>query len=208
MGVTLAGCTTVDPAGGQEKQMSDLKLPHGSVVAFYGDSLTSGFGASSPSVRWSTLLCARRNWTEVNPSVPGLGFVHERGDRDLPGTILAAEPDLILVTLGANDLRLVDSQPGAIAEAIRSDFTRLRTGAPASTILVVMPFSPLTFRPPQLATLEGWLRDSAAAIDAPVIESDTWMEGRSDLTVDGVHLTDAGERRIADLMNAAVAPYA
>jgi lysophospholipase L1-like esterase len=67
-----------------------------------------------------------------------------------------------------------------------------------------MPFSPLSFRPPQLIALEGWLRESATAVSASVIESAAWMAGRDDLTVDGIHFNDEGERRIADLMDAAI----
>lgn len=184
--------------------MADAWPASGATVAFYGDSLTSGFGASSPDRRWATLLCRRHHWNEVNPSIPGLGFVHERGDRDLPGIIVASHPDLVIVTLGANDLRLVDSRPHDIQAAIAADFTRLRDGAGEAPILVAMPFSPLSFQPPQLATLEGWLRDAAASIDAIVIESDGWMAGHEDLTVDGVHFSDAGEQRIAAYMDAAV----
>lgn len=184
--------------------MSHLALPHGSVAAFYGDSLTSGFAASSPSLRWSTLLCARRGWIEVNPSIPGLGFVAERGNRDLVATILAADRDVIFVTLGANDLRLVDTRAPEIEAAIDADLARLRAGAPAARVLVAMPFSPLSFRPPQLVALEGWLRRGAAAVSAEVIESGGWMAGRSDLTVDGIHFSDEGERQIAELMDAAV----
>jgi hypothetical protein len=34
--------------------------------------------ASSPSKRWSTMICAQRGWKEFNPSVNGLGFVNNR----------------------------------------------------------------------------------------------------------------------------------
>jgi lysophospholipase L1-like esterase len=184
--------------------MSQPSLPHGSVVAFYGDSLTSGFGASSPAVRWSSLLCGRRNWTEVNPSIPGIGFVQNRGDHNLPEIIINAHPDAILVTLGANDLRIVDTMALQIQTAIANDLQALREGAPDAYILVAMPFSPLSFRPPQLVSIEKWLRDGAALVSASVIESGAWITGRSDLTVDGIHFNDAGEKRVADLMDKAI----
>ena len=53
-------------------------------------------------------------------------------------------------------------------------------------------------------SLEEWLRSAAAEIDAPIIESQTWMANRPELTVDGIHFTDAGEARVADLMAHAV----
>lgn len=198
--LAVAGCTS---APLPKAVMTREPLPKGSVVGFYGDSLTAGFAASSPGARWSALLCARHGWVEINPSISGLGFVQARGSRDLPGEIIAAAPDLILVTLGINDLRLVDGRAADIRAAIDTDLHRLRdeTGA---IILVAMPFSPIRYRPPQLIALEGWLRTGAAEIDAPVIESEEWMADRPELTVDGIHFNDAGEARVAGLMDQAV----
>lgn len=181
-----------------------MKLPAGAVVAFYGDSLTAGFGASSASSRWSALLCARHGWREVNPSISGLGFVQSRGSRDVPGAIVAAKPDLVLVTLGANDLWIVAQRPREVETAIHADLRRLRDETDA-VILVAMPFSPISYRPAQLVTLEGWLRDAAREIGAGVIESASWMADQVGMTIDPVHFNDAGERRMADLMDAALA---
>ena len=179
-------------------------LPAGSVVAFYGDSLTSGVGASSPSTRWSTLLCERREWVEVNPSIPGLGFVQSRGGSDLPADIVDADPDAILVTLGLDDQLLVDSVPNRVRAAISTDFQRLRSGAPGARILVALPLTVYSTPPAQLRTLERWLRASASAVSAPVIETSGWLSGRIDLTIDGTHFNDAGQRRIADHMDTAI----
>jgi lysophospholipase L1-like esterase len=178
-------------------------LPPGSVVAFYGDSLTSGVGASSPSARWSTLVCDRCDWIEVNPSLPGLGFVQSR-HTDLPATILEARPDAIVVTLGLDDQLLVDTMPDRVRGAIATDFERLRAGAPDAHILVALPLTAYTSVPSQLVTLERWLRVSAATVSAPVIETADWLRGRTDLTIDGTHFNDAGQRRIASLMEPAL----
>ena len=52
--------------------------------------------------------------------------------------------------------------------------------------------------------LERWLRVSAADVSAPVIETAGWLRGRTDLTIDGTHFNDAGQRRIASLMDPAI----
>lgn len=179
-------------------------LPPGSVVAFYGDSITSGSGASSPSRRWSTLLCAEREWIEMNPSVPGMGFVQSRGDTDLPTTIIEARPDAILVTLGLDDQLLVDTIPDRVRTAISNDLHDLRSGVPDAQLLIAMPMTVYETLPSQLITLQRWLRTSAAAVSAPVIETAAWMRGRTDLTIDGTHFNDAGQLRIARLMDPAI----
>ncbi len=35
-------------------------------VYFYGDSMTEGYGASTPSKRWTSQLCGLKNWYEIN----------------------------------------------------------------------------------------------------------------------------------------------
>ncbi|MGB3908886.1 MAG: SGNH/GDSL hydrolase family protein [Pseudolysinimonas sp.] len=188
-----------------EKQVRETSdpVPAGSVAAFYGDSLTMGLGATSPEQRWASLLSARRGWTEVNPSIPGLGFVQARGGLDLPAQIVEARPDVVFVTLGINDLWLVESDGASVETAIASDLERLRAGVPDARILVFALFSPLAAEPPQATVMNGWLRASAAQVGATfVTKSSHWLVDRREWTVDGIHFNDAGNAAIADLMDA------
>lgn len=178
-------------------------VPAGSTVAFYGDSLTFGLGATSPSRRWSSILCAERGWTEVNPSVSGLGFVQARAGTDLVGQIVAARPDLVLVALGHNDLLLLDRRAREVEAAIDADLRRLRADLPDAGIVVLALFSPLTFEPPQVTAVNAWLRTGAQAVDGVFLpESSGWLVGRPTWTVDGIHFSDEGNARIARLMDA------
>lgn len=178
-------------------------VPAGSTVAFYGDSLTVGLGASSPAQRWSTLLCASRGWTEVNPSVSGLGFVKGRGTTDLPGRIVASGADLVLVALGHNDLLLLDERGSELEAAITADLLALRAGLPDACIVVFALFSPLPFEPRQVTTLNGWLRVAAEAVDGVFVSASAgWLVGHPDWTIDGIHFSDAGNAAIAALVDA------
>lgn len=197
----LAAC--VPPPSGVKSMPDSDPVPAGSTVGFYGDSLTYGLGATSPELRWSTLLCARRGWLEVNPSVSGLGFVTARGTRDLPAELIAAQPDLVIVALGHNDLLALDRAGDAVHAAIDADITRLRAGLPEARIVVLALFSPLSFEPPQVAVLNGWLRDAAGAADAVFVsQSSGWLVGHPDWTVDGIHFSDVGNAEIARLVDA------
>jgi lysophospholipase L1-like esterase len=140
----------------------------------------------------------------VNPSVPGMGFVQSRGDTDLPTTIIEARPDAILVTLGLDDQLLVDTIPDRVRTAISNDLHDLRSGVPDAQLLVAMPMTVYETLPTKLNTLQRWLRTSAAAVSAPVIETAAWMRGRVELTIDGTHFNDAGQLRIARLMDPAI----
>jgi lysophospholipase L1-like esterase len=199
--VAMTGCGA-HPTGAKHAARNDDPMPAGSVVGFYGDSLTSGVGASAPERRWATLLSTREGWTEVNPSVPGIGFLQARAGTDLPGQILAASPDLVIVTLGINDLWYVDSRGPELRAAIENDLRRLRSEAPDADLVVFALFSPLDVEPPQMTAINGWLRASAAEVDAVFLpKSAGWLPGHPDWTVDGIHFSDAGNAEIATLID-------
>jgi lysophospholipase L1-like esterase len=169
----------------------------GETVAFYGDSYTLGTGASDPEKRWSTQVAAERNWREVNPSVNGLGFVNNRtsfGGDDLPASIIAANPDIVFVTMGLNDNFSYSSQADRIKEQITLDFDRLRTGLPDARFIVVEPFWYTDDRPDSVETIIGWVRDAAAEIDADYIPGAShWIEGHPEwMASDGLHPNDEG----------------
>lgn len=199
--LVLAGCTArID--GAKQRAPDGDPVPAGSVVGFYGDSLTFGLGASAPDRRWSTLLCGSRGWTEVNPSVSGLGFVQARAGRELPGELIAAAPDLVIVALGHNDVLLADDRGPEIEAAIAGDLRRLRAGLPDARIVVLALFSPLEFEPPQVTRIDGWLAENAEAVDAVFVpKSGGWLVGHPDWTVDGIHFNDAGDAAIAGLVD-------
>jgi len=88
------------------------------VVAFYGDSITTGHRSiSSPTKRWSARVSARYGWTELNCARGGLGFVRWRGERpadDAPrehtgeplgllADVLSSDAAACVVALGCND---------------------------------------------------------------------------------------------------------
>jgi lysophospholipase L1-like esterase len=179
-------------------------------VAFYGDSYTLGTGASDPSLRWSTTICTERDWTEINPSVNGLGFINNRrsfaGD-DLPAAIIAAQPDIVFITMGLNDNFSYDRDPDRIKQQISTDFQRLKSGLPSARFIVVEPFWFTDQRPASVEIIIGWVQDAATAIGADYIPGAShWLDGRPDLMAsDGLHPNDDGYELFANNMDAALA---
>ena len=178
----------------------------GPVVAFYGDSYTSGMGASAPSKRWSTIICERRGWAEFNPSVIGLGFVvnrHVDGDGDLPSVIIEQDPDIVIVTLGLNDVFSFGTAASEIERQIAADLERISTALPDARIIVVEPFWHAGEAPESLDTIAGWLRDAAADIDADYIAGAShWLQGHPEwMSWDRLHPNDAGYAELASRMD-------
>jgi len=196
--LVLAGCTAVTPPAGDED------APR---VAFYGDSYTLGTGASDPSLRWSSIICAERGWQEFNPSVNGLGFVNNRatdGEGDLPALVIANDPGIVFITMGLNDNFSYDRAANQIRLRITEDFTRLATALPDARFIVVEPFWYTDRRPESVEVIIGWVRDAAAAIGADYIPGAShWIEGHPEwMASDGLHPNDAGYAAMATRMDA------
>jgi lysophospholipase L1-like esterase len=179
-------------------------------VAFYGDSYTLGVGASNPSHRWSTIVCAERGWREFNPSVNGLGFVRNRrnfGDGDLPSQILASNPDIVFVTMGLNDNFGFATDADRIRVQISTDLEYLRLALPMVRFIVVEPFWYTDDRPDSLSVITGWVKRAAEFIDADYIGGAShWLERHPEwMAEDGLHPNDDGYTRMAQQMDAALA---
>ena len=196
--LAVSGCTAVTPTTAD---------PNATHVAFYGDSYTLGTGASDPSLRWSSIICAQRGWLEFNPSVNGLGFVNNRatdGAGDLPDLVIADDPDIVFITMGLNDNFSYDRAANQIRLRITEDFTRLATALPDARFIVVEPFWYTDQRPDSVEVIIGWVRDAAAAIDADYISGAShWIEGHPEwMASDGLHPNDAGYAAMAARMDA------
>ena len=177
------------------------------LVAFYGDSYTLGTGASDPSVRWSTVICDQRGWTEFNPSVNGLGFVNNRptyGDGDLPSLVIAQQPDIVFVTMGLNDNFSYSRAAEQIRAQIDTDLDRLVEALPDARFIVVEPFWYTDERPESVETIIGWVHESADRIGADWIPGAShWIEGHPEwMSDDLIHPNDDGYAEIARRMDA------
>jgi lysophospholipase L1-like esterase len=203
----LAGCSA--PTG---QPAPSVPTGDGPIVAFYGDSYTRGTGASDPSKRWSSIVGAERGWREVNPSVNGLGFVNNRTSGvDLPGEIIAAQPDVVIVTMGLNDAFSFDRAGDEIRTAIRDDLTRLDDALPDARIVVFEPFWYTSERPDAIETIIGWVHEEAEAIGADWVPGVShWLDGHHAgdaepwMASDGLHPDDTGYAHLAEQADAAL----
>lgn len=182
-------------------------IPGAPIVAFYGDSYTLGTGASSPDRRWSTIISEQRGWNEVNPSVNGLGFINNRrafGDGDLPSMVIAADPDIVFITMGLNDNFSYDSRAKEIKAQITDDLTRLETALPDARFIVVEPFWYTDERPRSVDMISSWVDSAAVGIGADTIPgASRWIEGHPEwMASDGLHPNDDGYAEMAIRMDA------
>jgi lysophospholipase L1-like esterase len=207
----LNACTTQSrPATPKETSVTapSSPIPGAPVVAFYGDSYTLGTGASDPSKRWSTIICAQRGWNEFNPSVNGLGFVNNREafGVDEPAQIVAQHPDIVFVTMGLNDNFSYSVAKKRIHAAIIGDLAGLKKQLPEARFIVVEPFWYTDERPKSLGVIIDWVHEEATAIGADWIPGAShWIEHHPEwMASDGLHPNDAGYAHMAVEMDAAL----
>ena len=185
-------------------------LPKNGVVrvAFYGDSIVTGWrGISAIERRWTSLVSALLGWDEVNCAANGLGFVRWRGpgrtDTGEPlgliDDVIAAEPDLVVVSLGTNDIVVAEHRGADVRAAMRRDLHLLSERYGTNRVLVLEPYWPRVAFAPVFEQVRSWLREATAAAGLTYLEGQaSVVAGRAELLcADGVHPNDAGHAALA-----------
>jgi acyl-CoA thioesterase-1 len=118
--LALAACG----GGGKENP-----LPSGAKVLALGDSLTAPHGVQ-PQEAWPVLLGQKTGWTVINGGVSG--NTSAQGLERLPGLIDEHQPQLVLLSLGGNDMLRKQPQGQTVANLERM-IDLARPGAPRSS---------------------------------------------------------------------------
>jgi lysophospholipase L1-like esterase len=182
----------------------------GQRAVFIGDSYTHGTGASSPGLRWTSLVAAQRGWQETNLGLGGTGYLATSGVQgcgrptcpnygQVVDQAVAAEPDVVVVAGGQNDFPTFEAHPQRVVEAVGRTFADLRDELPGARVIVVGP------------STSGQVNETVRAFDAAV-ESAAQAHGVTYISLmrptpailpgmvleDGAHVNDEGHRAIAD----------
>jgi lysophospholipase L1-like esterase len=137
----LPAAETIAPPG---TSPSGSTAPSGSplITAFVGDDWTSGVGASDPSKRFTTLVSAALNLDEKNFGVAGSGYARPGTSEDggdyasRVADVVAAHPDLVVVSGGRND---VTDNVSLLDQRARRLFEQLRRKLPNATVVAIRP---------------------------------------------------------------------
>ena len=164
-----------------------------------GDSMSQGIGASAFDRGWVGVLAGSLpDHRLVNLSVNG-GRLTDLLERQIPAMdALGADPDLVTVMIGSNDLiqrGLRDEAPRRLAEVLR----RLPDGAVVAT---------QPGRRAGASTFNGLLEQAAAGgrIRLAEFRDPRMASWRGRLSADHFHPNDAGYAAMAEIMREAVTP--
>jgi lysophospholipase L1-like esterase len=215
-GVSIAGLTLL---GGTDRigpgssivppnEPSPSVAPGDTAAVFLGDSYTEGWGATEPSNRWSALVADRAGWVEINQGQGGTGFVTTAfgacGLDECPtypdrvSDVVAAQPDIVVIAGGQNDLPVLSADPDEVRAAVVETYEGIRKGLPQARIIAV---GPSTAQPGNalIEELDGWVRAAAASVGADYVSLIDPVTIEPEMVVpDGVHVNDQGHRAIAD----------
>ena len=171
------------------------------VVLFVGDSYTVGQGATSPELRWSTLVSEQMGWRELNVADGGTGFVKGNAKRDNYPTQLRSVPpgsaDIVVIAGGQNDFKGLRKDPGRVFQAVADTYALAVQRFPDAEIVSIGPSTPRAIGL-EARAMDSAVRAAAAESGATYVSllDPNIVQGRL-VHEDGVHTTDAGNAMIA-----------
>lgn len=191
------------------------EIPDPTVAVFIGDSYTAGAGGTRGG--FVSLVAQGQEWRAVNLGRGGTGYV-PKPDQDPAqaqlacardycesypesiGAAVDADPDVVFVSGGRNDL---SADPATAAAAATAFFTDLRAALPTARIVVLAPLWDSAPAPAELDALGEAVRTGAELIDAEYLDIGQPLEGHPEwISPDGVHPNDAGYAAIATAVSA------
>ncbi len=172
----------------------EAALPSGTRVLALGDSLTAPHGVT-PEQAWPTLLAAKTGWTVVNAGVSG--DTSAGALQRLPGLIEEHNPQLVLVTLGGNDM--LRRLPQGQTTANLGRMLALAKAHGAKAVLLATPKPSLAGAAFNNLSAAEFYREVAKDSQVPLIE-DAMAEvlSKTELKGDQLHPNAAGHALLAE----------
>ena len=172
----------------------EAALPSGTRVLALGDSLTAPHGVT-PEQAWPTLLAKKTGWAVVNAGVSG--DTSAGALQRLPGLIEEHNPQLVLVTLGGNDM--LRRLPQGQTTANLGRMLALAKAHGAKAVLLATPKPSLAGAAFNNLSAAEFYREVAKDSQVPLIE-DAMAEvlSKTELKGDQLHPNAAGHALLAE----------
>ena len=178
----------------------EAPLPAGTRVLALGDSLTAAHGVT-PEEAWPTLLATQTGWLVINAGVSG--DTSAGALQRLPALLEEHSPQLVLVTLGGNDM-LRRLPPGQTTANLGRMLMRIKAHG-ARAVLLATPQPSLAGAVFNKLSAPDFYRQVAKDHQVPLIE-DALPEVLSDpqLKGDQIHPNAAGHALLSKKIFAAL----
>lgn len=175
-------------------------------VAFLGDGYTAGSPRGGQGqANYTALLASKDGWKVTNDSVYASGYVADPALPTRLQKIVAAEPQLVVVTAGRADDR---ENPAAVGAAARQLYQDLKTGLPQAKVVVIGPMWIDGDAPARMLAVRDAIRGAATEAQLPFVDpiADRWFIGRDQdgVAANRIDLNDKGNQRLSQLVDEAV----
>ena len=167
-------------------------------VAFLGDDYTLGRGASSKAHRFTTLVSDELGVLETNVASNGAGYAKASPSGkiygDLVSAVVAAKPDVVVVSGGRND---VYDSTATLGDAAHTLFTTLRRRLPRATLVALRPFWGDSVHPSDLTPVDEAVRSAVKAAGGTFLDVGDPLRGHRRWMADLADPNDRGYRALA-----------
>jgi hypothetical protein len=192
------GVTSIEigiPAGRRISPVPQRAKP----IVFYGTSITQGGCASRPGMAWTAIV-----GRELEIPVINLGFSGSGRMEPIMGDLLATlDPSIYVLDCLAN------MSPADVSERIKPFVKRLRQAHPKTPIVLAEDTSVSNIHPTEKGRIVRavYQRLTAAGVkNLHFLSNQDMLGDDGEGTVDGVHPTDLGMKREADVFAKALRP--
>ncbi len=163
--------------------------PQGSTIVAFGDSLTVGVGASSPSKGYVSILEERLGTPIIHKGI--IGNTTEDALQRLDADVLTEKPNIVLVLLGSNDyLKGVEQQ--VTFDNLRSITERLQA---EGALVVLIGARGGLLNDKFSSDFEKLAKEKGTLLVPEIMEG---IIGETSLMSDVIHPNDAGYLKMAD----------
>jgi lysophospholipase L1-like esterase len=167
-------------------------------VVFLGDDYAAGRGASSPAHGWTGAVAGALHLDASVVAEPGAGYatpgVRGGSYAALVGGVVAAKPQVVLVSGGRND---VGAAPATLRAQTRALFARLKAELPDARLLAIAPWWGDSAHPPKLAKVDAAVRAGVEAAGGTYLDAPDPLRGHPSWMADAADPTDRGYAAIA-----------
>ena len=168
------------------------------LIAFLGDDYTHGLGGSGGSATFPALIAMALNVRQQSFYLDNAGYAKSGNNgktyADLVSAVVAAHPDIVVVSGGRNDRA---DDPSTLASKASALFAALHQGLPDAKLVAVAPWWGDSSQPAVLQTVGTDIRDGVAAAGGTYLDLSDPLYGHPSWMANAADPNDQGYQAIA-----------
>jgi acyl-CoA thioesterase I len=175
-------------------------------VAFLGDGYTSGSTSGGQGqANYTALLASKDGWKVTTDAVYGSGYSAKPALETRLQKVVAAAPQVVVVTAGRADDQ---SDPAAVGTAATKLYGDLKAKLPQAKVVVIGPMYLGAQVPADVTAARDSIRDAATTAQLPFVDpiAAKWFVGsdQDGIAANKLDLNDKGQQRLSQLVDEAL----